>query len=373
MEHLLAVDDFSELAEVMPGSADTVYVAGHQSPGDGGAGVFRWLADSREPPNAGTVVAANHHEAGRWHRLESAPINVRWFGARGDGADATKPLQAALDAAQQGGTVYLPSGRYAISGPLRLYQGTTFRGDGLMSQLHYTGPAKTGCLQSASPEKNCPFHISGMNIEVHTEEAWGVDLRGMSFGRFDHLSIHLRRANTSGYYGPGDGQSPYYNVFTACHVAGTGDARSNGCTAFNLTYDTENQYQSANANQVFGGHINTCQQAVVCYGTGNVFYGQVIEDCGDAYTLDLPPGRLKDSSKGTVNDVIGCYTEYVRRVIVQRHENCYVTAQLAMTTGYERVFDAVNTSNCVVITSHDGRLESSRSLFHRVIDAKRPD
>ena len=48
MEHLLAVDDFAELADVMPESADTVYVAGHRSPGDGGAGVFRWLVDSRE-------------------------------------------------------------------------------------------------------------------------------------------------------------------------------------------------------------------------------------------------------------------------------------------------------------------------------------
>ena len=55
-------------------------------------------------------------------------------------------------------------------------------------------------------------------------------------------------------------------------------------------------------------------------------------------------------------------------MIVQKHETCIVTAELTHTTGYEIVFDAKNTKHSVVLTSHDGRLEASRSLIHRRID-----
>lgn len=112
------------------------------------------------------------------------------------------------------------------------------------------------------------------------------------------------------------------------------------------------------------------QRAVVCYGTGNVFYGQVFEQCHDGYVFGLPPSRHNAASKGTVNSIAGCYTEYVKRVIVQEHASCVVTAELTHTTGYETVFAAKDTKNSIVITSHDGRLESSRALVHRMIDLK---
>jgi hypothetical protein len=253
---------------------------------------------------------------------------------------------------------------------LRIYQGTTLTGDGLLTVLKYVGPPASGCIQSATPEHSCAFQVSRLNIEVLTEGGWAIDLRRMSFSRFDHVFIHLRRRMSSGYYGPGNGQSPYYNVFTGCHVSGPGDEDSNGCIAFNFAWDTEKQDQSANANQILGVHINSCQKAVACYGTGNVFYGQVLEQCHDGYGFGLPPTRINAASKGTVNSIAGCYTEYVKRVIVQEHEACVVTAELTHTTGFETVFDAKDTKNSIVLTSHDGRLESSRSLVHRMIDLK---
>jgi len=371
MEHVFSVPSLIDLQQVMPESGGSVYVLGHTRPGDGGGGLFHWLADSTADSDEGIVIVGDGRgKRGRWHRLEADPINVRWFGAAGDGTDATDALQRSFDATRHGSTVRIPSGVYNVSKPLHLHQGTTLMGDGLFSRLHYSGPKNTGCLQSATPERNCPFHLARMNIEVHSEAAWGVDLRGMSFGRFDHLTVHLRKERTSGFYGPGNGQSPYYNVFTACHVAGGGDPDTNGCVGFNFTYDSDEQYQAPNANQVFGGHINSCQVAVACYGTGNVFYGQVLEQGKDGYVFGLPPGRLKDASKGTVNGIAGCYTEYIKRVIVQQHESCTVNAELTHTTGYETVFDGKDTKNSVVITTHDGRLEASRSFVHRMIEVK---
>ncbi len=52
------------------------------------------------------------------------------YGALGDGADDDRPAgQKAIDAVGQGGTVYLPPGRYRIEAPLRLSPGATLRGD----------------------------------------------------------------------------------------------------------------------------------------------------------------------------------------------------------------------------------------------------
>ena len=59
---------------------------------------------------------------------ESAQLNVRDYGARGDGKGKdTSAIQAAIDAAgRSGGTVYLPPGKY-VSGTLRLRDRITLR------------------------------------------------------------------------------------------------------------------------------------------------------------------------------------------------------------------------------------------------------
>lgn len=372
MEHVFSVESLDELRESMPQAGGTVFVLGHRHPGDGGGGMFHWAASSMDADDDGIVIRSRDKAVnGRWHRTEADPINVRWFGARGDSSDATDAIQRALDAAAQGGTVRIPAGYYLISRPLRVYQSTVVAGDGLLTVLQYRGGDGSGCLCSATPERNCSFHFARLNIEVLTAGAWGIDLRGMSFGRFDHLTMHLRKENTSGFYGPGDGQSPYYNLFTNCHIAGAGDPNENGIVGFNFTYDTDKQVQAPNANQVIGGHINTCQVAVACYGTGNVFYGQGFEAGKDGYVFGLPLGRLNDASKGTINTVAGCYTEYIKRVIVQEHESCVVTAELTHTTGYETVFDGKDRANSIVLTGHDGRVAASRSFVARMIDIDR--
>ncbi len=99
-----------------------------------------------------------------------------------------------------------------------------------------------------------------------------------------------------------------------------------------------------------------------------MFYGVVLESDRFGFVFDVPPGRLKDQQLGSSNDIIGGYCEHVRRVLVQKHANCYLTAEFSMITGYENVFDAVDTSNCIVITPHDGSLPQSRSLVNRRID-----
>lgn len=86
-----------------------------QARGDGGGGEWVWDAGSSTTANNGTVLAAT---GGRWKRIVADVLNVRWFGARGDGAtDDVAAIAAALAvaAALGGATVYFPPGTYIVS------------------------------------------------------------------------------------------------------------------------------------------------------------------------------------------------------------------------------------------------------------------
>src|SRR5262249_38039110 len=87
----------SLIGNVSPTSA-VVVVGGYLVVGDGGGGVFFWDASSSTGDDAGTIIVPTGSTTGRWVRLFSGDINVKWFGARGDGTtDDTAAIQAALD------------------------------------------------------------------------------------------------------------------------------------------------------------------------------------------------------------------------------------------------------------------------------------
>lgn len=80
-------------------------------------------SDSQSADNTGTVIVTGG--GARMKRQFDGPLNVRWFGAKGDGSGDDAPaIQAAIDYAQNGGgfivagqglrAVYLPRGMYRI-------------------------------------------------------------------------------------------------------------------------------------------------------------------------------------------------------------------------------------------------------------------
>ena len=122
----------------------SVQLLGFHEKGDEGGGVFYWDADeSTETHNGGTIIAGNKDvgeatwgaggattwfdtpavATGCWKREFSGAVNVKWFGAKGDGvADDTDAIQAAIDLllVQSGGVVALHNGTYRTSAPLEL-------------------------------------------------------------------------------------------------------------------------------------------------------------------------------------------------------------------------------------------------------------
>lgn len=98
-----------------------VMVAGYYTAGDGAGGLFRWVAADVTADNGGTVIAPTAG-GGRFHRVWTGPLNVKWFGAKGDAAtNDTAAFTAALAAlSTRGGRLYVPAGEYRTTAQLTL-------------------------------------------------------------------------------------------------------------------------------------------------------------------------------------------------------------------------------------------------------------
>ena len=103
---------------------ELVTVLGYNTVDDGGGGQFYWDNASSENANGGTIFLAQG--SGRWKRLFEDTINIRWFGAKGDGSnDDTTAIQNAISASKD---VFFPDGNYLITGQITLSKDLKIRG-----------------------------------------------------------------------------------------------------------------------------------------------------------------------------------------------------------------------------------------------------
>jgi len=93
-----------------------VYVQGYSAVDDGGQGFFAWDAASSQADNDGTVIQVGS-TSGRWMRIYSGAISVKWFGAKGDSVNNDQPaISNALNAALNFKTdLFLPGGIYKLT------------------------------------------------------------------------------------------------------------------------------------------------------------------------------------------------------------------------------------------------------------------
>ncbi len=107
-------------------SQPVAVVGGYRAVGDGGGGIFYWDSSSSSGDNGGTIFVPTGSSSGRWVRLYSGDINVKWFGAYGDGThEDSSFINAAIAfveaqpaaSSKSGNTVYLPPGNYKVTAP----------------------------------------------------------------------------------------------------------------------------------------------------------------------------------------------------------------------------------------------------------------
>lgn len=208
VENYAALDAMIGLAE-----GDVVKVIGALSTAvdlvpDGGGGDWVYRATSTATHNGGTVRTATGMGVGRFHRItENGELNVKWFGAKGDGiADDTAEIAAAVAAALDGSTIYFPSGDYLVSSTIdlsgaTLSRGLHLRGDGNSDKVS-PPPGQTGRSRIVGDIAAAPIIAAGgtagsnpggsiRKLNIHNVNATGIGVRFEKFvgGVIEHCSV----------------------------------------------------------------------------------------------------------------------------------------------------------------------------------------
>lgn len=134
------LDNIGQLATQVQDLNTTRFVKGYTTSGDGGGGLFV-LTNTTANANTGTRFAVTA-QSYSWERVRDGVINVRWFGAKGDGTtDDTTAFSNAIQFANvNGGRVYIPSGTYKVTSvPFTSCSDMVIEGDATLNHSVITG------------------------------------------------------------------------------------------------------------------------------------------------------------------------------------------------------------------------------------------
>jgi len=149
----ITADTMADLLS-MEHKTGSVQLLGYHERGDGGGGVFFWDdSKSQSEHNGGTIIAGDAvlgvwdtagQEAwftapsvgtGCWVREYSGAVNVKWFGAKGDGVtNDFLPIQKVIDVDEK--SIYLEEGAYYVgSGTFAVSEYTSIYGCGSKTKI----------------------------------------------------------------------------------------------------------------------------------------------------------------------------------------------------------------------------------------------
>jgi hypothetical protein len=204
----------------------SVQLLGYHERGDGGGGVFYWdaTADKAEH-NGGTIIDPDvvfptdwnnqgqlaawftaGSGTGCWVREYSGAVNVKWFGAVGDGvSDDTTALKSAIKLFN----VYIPAGIYLINGSLQHIrtdeQGLSIIGESSeLVTIKQSGAFDT--IQIKRTDANYT-HIKGVKLQGFTIDNDGIGFSGILFysSWFNSIEdVKIKYCTQSAIYFDGD-------------------------------------------------------------------------------------------------------------------------------------------------------------------------
>jgi hypothetical protein len=185
--------------------------------------IWKWVGDTpslqfRKDKTEAVYIAPDESAEGAWVRQFSGPLDVRWFGAVGDGvADDRPAIQAALEfvrpasawaqssangnphAGDHPNTIYVPPGRYKCHGALIVYSKTTLQGSriGSVIELHPdSDDSDLIRISGASSPSGWAFGVAIRELTLQTTKALSRaigdadDLKDLINSRFEALNIH---------------------------------------------------------------------------------------------------------------------------------------------------------------------------------------
>lgn len=305
-----------------------VEVSGYYTSGDGGGGMFQFNSASSATDNGGTVLAPTTG-TGRWLRVYNAPLNVKWFGAKGDGStNDTAAIQATISAGTASGVqVFLPAATYSVTPAT---SGTSEAGAivyafSFTSNLDIRGDigatlrVANGVSSSGAPVRMAMFFTSGIVSNI----------------RMSGLMLDMNGSNNA--INPGGG--PYDNSRAQAHIYVSGTtAKASNVLLENCTFQN-----SPGTNSVVMGQSNT---AAVSISTGwrvincrflnnglntsdvSAVYGWandvVIEKC--EFQNDSPPAT--GSGLKTAYEVHGYDQRFAFNRVINAYRGIYLASNL---------------------------------------------
>lgn len=152
-ENAISAITFDNIAQLkLNSNMRRVDVLGYYTKGDGGGGLFYWDSTSTEADNGGTIIQATGITTGRWKRPKSNIVNVKEFGAKGDGV--TDDYNSFFKAISLSIPIYAPSSTYKINSELLIDNNTfSFIGDGDNTVLDFSSG---GSLKIFSTDTSLP-------------------------------------------------------------------------------------------------------------------------------------------------------------------------------------------------------------------------
>jgi hypothetical protein len=298
-----------------------VFVLGYYADGDGGGGTFRWDGSSTTTDDGGLVIAPYSNKptcttlqtsAGRWRRVYSGPLNVRWFGAKGDLSQNDQPaFAAALAAIPNGGTVFVPTGRYLINSPIIVSapsivvdgstipvvrSGVRIIGEGQSSEIHadYTSVQESiitllGCYRCRVEN----LYLTGVTSGAHRTnctDAIYINANQGNTGRNELVNLRIGSAGGAGtdrefdvgvqIYSNPDANNEL-NVIQNVHIQ---SCRSQGIYLMACS--------NSNWNTIIGGSISYCENGIRCAGGNFVLFGTgfgaITTSMVNVYAVDDP-------------------------------------------------------------------------------------
>jgi hypothetical protein len=226
----------AELRNLPVSEGAIAILSGRANGADGAGGVFCWDSGAIDADNGATIIGKASGGIGRWKRLQTGAVNVRWFGAKGDGTtDDTAAFAAALSA----GSVWVPNGTYRITSPLQLTGARTISFESRNAILKYRGAGycidadgwRDGLLKNGTIDWSlasgsecgavhlrCHLGSCAYNVVRDMTFIGGMTLADRAPGRY---SIRLTgNVEQVAQTAPAFGFATYYNLVSHCRFYG---------------------------------------------------------------------------------------------------------------------------------------------------------
>ena len=254
------------------------------------AGTFVHMSgDTTSADNGGTIIVDDSDR--RWHRLDASNdrLNVKWFGAVGNGVAIDTPAFEAARAvletnsAYRGGTLYIPKGVYLLDDELaftayaaEVIHNVYIQGDGGASTYLNFSAAPSG-TNGISFNKGLHFGISG--ITIANAKVDGLSLVGGTLGSSDFLAMgYVRDVRTQACGRHGIRSQNSFMITMDGVWSHTNTVNGVTFSGFHTSINVTRSWASGNGTA--GWSINgCCYSSFSTLGADDNEYGYAISNC----------------------------------------------------------------------------------------------